>query len=57
MQKLQSEKALEVLQQNGMQVTLEQAEIILEFLRNLAGITVTQYLNNESSNIVYQGKY
>ena len=39
------EQALEVLQQHGVQVTLEQARMILEFLRKLADIAVTQYLN------------
>jgi hypothetical protein len=45
MDKLRPEQALEVLQQHGVQVTLEQAGMILEFLRKLADIAVTQYLN------------
>lgn len=45
MEKLQPEKAVEVLQQHGVEVTVEQAKLILEFLRKLADIAVTQYLN------------
>ena len=45
MEKLQPEKAVEILQQNGVEVTVEQAKLILEFLRKLAEIAVTQYLN------------
>ena len=45
MEKLQPEKAVEMLRQRGMEVTLEQAKLILEFLRKLAEIAVTQYLN------------
>ena len=45
MEKLQPEKAMEMLRQRGMEVTLEQAKLILEFLRKLAEIAVTQYLN------------
>ena len=45
MEKLQPEKAVEMLRQRGMEVTLEQAKLILEFLRKLADIAVTQYLS------------
>ena len=45
MEKLKPEQALELLRQQGVQVTLEQAGMILEFLRKLADIAVTQYLN------------
>ncbi len=44
MEKLQPEKAVGMLRQHGMEVTLEQAKLILEFLRKLADIAVTQYL-------------
>jgi hypothetical protein len=45
MEKLQPEKVVEVLRQDGVEVTLEQAKLILEFLRKLAEIAVTQYLS------------
>lgn len=38
------ERALEMLQADGLDVTLEQAKNILEFLRKLANITVSKYL-------------
>ena len=45
MEKIQPEKVVEILRQKGTEVTLEEARLILEFLRKLADITVTQYLN------------
>ena len=45
MEKLQPEKAVEMLRGRGIEVTLEQAKLILEFLRKLADIAVTQYLS------------
>lgn len=44
MEKIQPEKVLEVLCQKGVEVTLQQAEIILELLKKLADIAVSQYL-------------
>lgn len=44
MEKIQPEKVMEVLRQKGVEVTLEQAKMILVFLRKLAEIAVTQYL-------------
>jgi hypothetical protein len=44
MEKIQPEKVVEMLRQKGVEVTLEQARLILEFLRKLADITVTKYL-------------
>lgn len=45
MDKIQPEKAVEMLRQHGVEITVEQAKLILEFLRKLAEIAVTQYLN------------
>ena len=45
MEKLQPEKAVEMLRQSGIEVNLEQAKLILEFLRKLAAMAVTQYLS------------
>ena len=36
------EKAVAILRKNGMEVTLEQAKLILKFLYKLADITVAQ---------------
>jgi hypothetical protein len=44
MDRLQPEKAAEMLRQRGVEVTVEQATIILEFLRMLADIVVADYL-------------
>jgi hypothetical protein len=44
MEKIQPEKVMEILRQNGVEVTLEQAKLILAFLRKLADIAVAQYL-------------
>lgn len=43
--KLTTEKALEILKSEGLDVTLEQAEEILYFLRIIANIAVQKYLN------------
>jgi protein-tyrosine-phosphatase len=45
MDKLQPEKAVEILRQHGVSVSLEEAKQILELLRKLAEIAVTQYLS------------
>ncbi|MBI2283102.1 MAG: hypothetical protein HYU71_05290 [Bacteroidetes bacterium] len=47
MEKLVPEKVVEILREKGVEVSLEQARLILEFLRKLADIAVNQYLNNK----------
>lgn len=42
--KITPEKALEMLKKEGLDITLEQAGTILEFLRKLANIAVSKYL-------------
>ena len=44
MEKLPPEKAAEMLRKKGMDVTVEQAGLILAFLRTLAGMIVSSYL-------------
>jgi hypothetical protein len=44
MEKLTPQKVQEILRQKGTEVTLEQAEAILNFIRKLAGIAVSNYL-------------
>ncbi len=45
MEKMQPEQVMEMLRQRGVEISLEQARLILVFLRKLADIAVTQYLN------------
>lgn len=44
MEKIRPEKVVEILRQKGIHVTLEQAALILTFMRTLAEIAVSQYL-------------
>lgn len=45
--KLSSEQVLNMLKKEGMNITLEQAQMILEFLRKLASITVANFLKTK----------
>lgn len=55
MEKLTPEWAAEVLRKHGREVTIEQAAIILEFLRKLATIAVAQYLRDEEDDLKKTG--
>ena len=44
MEKLKPEQAVELLRKKGIEVSLEQAGVILDFLRLLANIMVSEYL-------------
>ncbi|MFT4152231.1 hypothetical protein [Parafilimonas sp.] len=44
---LAPEKVIKILEKHGTSVTLEEAKIILEFMRKLARITVNQYLREK----------
>ena len=44
MEKLKPENVVEMLKEKGMEVSVEQATAILNFLRKLADIVVAQYL-------------
>jgi hypothetical protein len=44
MEKIKPEKAAEMLQSKGVRVTVEQAALILEFMRKLANIVVAHHL-------------
>lgn len=44
MEKIKPEKAAEMLRRKGLEVTVEQAAAILEFMRKLANIIVTHHL-------------
>jgi protein-tyrosine-phosphatase len=43
-EKISPEKAIEILKKDGLEVTLEQAKIILEFLYQMSEIVIEQYL-------------
>lgn len=45
--KLDAEQVLKMLEAEGMDVTVEQAQLILDFLRTLAAITVSNYLKTK----------
>ena len=40
------DRAVEILKQDGIEVTIEEAKIILDFMYEMAEIVVEQYLNN-----------
>lgn len=42
--KISLEKAIEILKKDGLEVTLEQAKLIVEFLYQMAEIVIDQYL-------------
>jgi len=46
MEKLSPEKAAEMLNRGSMNVSVAQAAIVLEFLRKLADIVVSNYLDH-----------
>lgn len=58
--KMTAEKTLKMLKDEGVEVTIEQAEMILEFLRKLANMAVYNYLNEKdekSSRPIREGEY
>jgi hypothetical protein len=42
-----AEKAVKILAEHGTHITVEQAEIVVDFLRKLAKIAVAQHLREE----------
>ena len=57
MKQLQPEKAAEILRKGGMNVTKEEAELILEFIRNMAAIAINQCLKNENCRFIHTCKH
>lgn len=58
--KMTAEKTLQMLKDEGVEVTLEQAGMILEFLRKLANMAVYNYLNQideKNSRPTREGEY
>lgn len=48
MEKLSPEEAVEILRKHGTEVSIQEAEKILEFLRMLAEIQVAQYIRQQA---------
>lgn len=44
--RISPEKAIELLREDGVEATIEQANVILEFMYQMAEIVVDQYLSN-----------
>ncbi|MFV8328282.1 hypothetical protein [Flavobacterium sp. ZS1P14] len=49
-EKITPQKALEMLRTEGIDLTLEQGEEVLGFLRKLANIAVSKYLRRKDHN-------
>jgi hypothetical protein len=47
MDKMTAEKAVKILAEHGTHITVEQAEIVVDFLRKLAKIAVSQQLRED----------
>lgn len=45
--RLSAEQAVKMLKEENVDVTLEQAKMIVEFLKKLANLTVSNYLKNK----------
>jgi len=56
-ERISPEKAIEILKKDGLEVTLEQAKLILEFLYQMADVVVDQYLEKSKLNYVNSLKY
>jgi hypothetical protein len=48
--RLTAEQALKMLKKENLVVTLDQAGLILEFLRKLANLTISNYLKQKDEN-------
>jgi hypothetical protein len=46
--RLTPEQALKMLKEENVELTLDQAKLVLEFLRKLANLTVSNYLNQNN---------
>ena len=46
------DKAIEILCKNGINVNMEEAQIILDFLYSMANIVVEQYVSNQQHDIL-----
>ena len=58
--RLTAEQAVKMLKEENVEVTLEQAKLIVEFLRKLANLTVSNYLkkkDEEDSRPIRESEY
>jgi len=46
------DKAMELLQKDGIYVNMEEAQIILDFLYSMANIVVEQFVSNRQSDAI-----
>jgi hypothetical protein len=49
--RISPEKAWQLLKKGGLDVTLEQAQEILNFLRKIANVTVSNYLKRKKNKL------
>jgi protein-tyrosine-phosphatase len=52
MQKLKPEKAVEMLRERGVDISVEQAAQILELLRKFANIVISQHLEGQKPSVM-----
>jgi len=52
MEKLKPEKAVEMLRNGGVDISVEQAAQMLELLRKFANIIVSQHLESQRQNVL-----
>ena len=57
MEKMTPETAVEFLRNRGLQVTMEEAVLILEFVQTMAKIAVAQCLRDEDSRLIHPGEH
>ncbi|MRX67057.1 Protein of unknown function [Flavobacterium resistens] len=58
--RITAEETLKMLKDEGVDVTLEQAGMILEFLRKMGNMTVSNYLNKKdekNSRLIRESEY
>lgn len=57
MERMKPDAAVEILQRHGLQVSREQAVLILEFVYTMAEIAVAQCLRDEDSRLIHSGEH
>lgn len=55
--KIPPERAIEILRRNGMDISIEQAGVILNFLFKLAEIAVNQLRKDEDRDSIYKSQH
>jgi hypothetical protein len=56
-EKLTLEKSIEILRKNGTHLSIKEAEKVIEFMYELANLSITKYLDDEDSKFIHPGKY